>query len=181
MDRFTTCLPFTLAQECPVPNNLTDPRNFSDDPGDPGGKTFCGIIQSEYNSYRHRHGLPMRDVRQLTEIEGLDIYRNNYWLPHCDVLPPGLDLQFFDECVNTGAAEAVKVLQVALGITADGVWGPKTMAAVQGITNLAAVVRAYTARREAVYRQMRGFARFGKDWELRASEIGADALKMVPA
>lgn len=181
-DAFLAAWPFTLAQECPFPKDWSNPKNFSNDIGDPGGPTMCGIIQTEYNYYRVKHGLASQSVRLITEGEGQDIYYNNYWLPHCPVLPAGLDLCFFDECVNTGAGEATKVLQVALSQQSDGVWGPKTMAAVtslQAKPEIVAAINAYTARREAVYRQMKGFGRFGTDWERRAGEIGAEALKMA--
>src|SRR5215469_12907652 len=109
-DRFTTCLPFTLAQECPYPSEWGNPKNFSNDPGDPGGKTMDGIIQIEYDSYRVRQGLTRRDVRNVTEVEGDEIYYTGYWLPYCPELPAGLDLCFFDTSVNEGTFQAVKIL-----------------------------------------------------------------------
>jgi lysozyme family protein len=179
MDRFAACLPLTLAQECPFPNDWSNQKNFSNDPHDPGGKTFCGIIQTEYDAYRRKLGAPLRDVRQMTQAEGHDIYLNSYWLPHCPALPPGLDLQFFDEAVNTGVGEAIKVLQYVLLLEVDGKWGPKTDAAIKALKNTAAYVAAFTARRKAVYREMHGFSEFGRDWTRRAAEIGAAALKMA--
>lgn len=178
-DRFLICLPFTLAQEAPFPNDWSNPRNFSNDPGDPGGKTMCGIIQTEYDHWRRAQGLPVRDVRQLTQVEGYDIYRQNYWEPHCPNLPPGFDLVFFDDAVNQGAHEAIKILQTTLDIPSDGQWGPQTDAAVATIVD-AAEIKKYTARREAVYRMIPTFHRFGADWIRRSQEIEAAALKMVP-
>ena len=176
--RFGVCLPFTLAQECPYPSQWGNPRNFSNDPGDPGGKTMDGLIQTEYDRYRTQLGEPRRDVRECTEVEGDDIYYHNYWLPYCPELPPGLDLSFFDAEVNEGN-HGVKILQQVLGVAADGKWGPKTEAAVVGITDVAKVIRAFTARRAELYRGFRGFTRFGRDWERRTAEIGAASLKMV--
>lgn len=180
-DRFTVCLPFTLAQECPYPSNWGNPRNFSNDPGDPGGKTMDGIIQVEYDRYRVLHALPRQDVRLCSEAEGDDIYRSCYWLPYCPELPAGLDLEFFDTAVNEGTVEAVKILQVALGLKNDGKWGPATEAAVKAIADPRAAIRAFTSRRTEVYTQTSGFTRFGKDWERRSSQIGTAALQMVSA
>lgn len=183
-DRFLLCLPYTLAQECPHPDNWSDPRNFSNDAHDPGGKTMCGITQREYDTWRKQQGLPTRDVRKLTEYEGDVIYHASYWLPECPQLPPGLDMQYFDEAVNTGSTEATKVLQHILGITADGEWGAETDEAVANIADPAEMARAFTARRLAVYHEMRGFQYFGKDWTRRTQEIGKAALEMtsgVPA
>jgi lysozyme family protein len=178
-DLFLTCLPFTLAQECPYPKNWSDPRNFSNDPGDPGGKTMCGIIQVEYNAWQRAHDLPVQDVRKLLQDPGYAIYRQNYWLPHCPTLPPGFALIFFDDAVNQGSEEAIKILQTTLGIPEDGQWGPQTQAAVARMVDIDEI-NAFTARREAVYRMMPSFARFGRDWIDRSVEIKASAVKMIP-
>ena len=178
--RFLACWPFTLIQECPVPGQWNNMRNFSNDAHDPGGETMCGIIQREYDIYRKSKGLPLQDVRHLTRDEGADIYYNSYWLPECPKLPAGVDLQFFDEAVNAGPGAATLILQKSLGIKADRVWGPKTEAAVKAITNSYAVISAFTGYRQAYYRALRGFQYFGKDWIRRAVEIGAEAIKMIP-
>jgi lysozyme family protein len=115
----------------------------------------------------------------MSEDEGYDIYYSSYWLPHCPALANGLDLCYFDSAVNEGGTQATRILQVAIGVGADGVWGPQTDAAVKGISDVTSVINEYTARREAVYRATRGFQYFGTDWLRRASEIGAEALKMA--
>jgi lysozyme family protein len=178
-DRFELCWPFTLAQECPFPNDWANPRNFSNDAHDPGGKTMCGIIQREYDVWRKSHSLPPRDVRQLTQVEGEAIYSASYWDPECPVLPAGLDLCYFDEAVNAGTTEATKVLQYTLGVKIDGDWGPQTAKAVTAIGDVGAVIRKFTDRRLRIYQEMPGFKYFGKDWTRRTTEIGVAALKMA--
>jgi lysozyme family protein len=177
--RFLACLPFTLAQECPHPENWCDPRNFSNDAHDPGGKTFAGIIQREYDAWRKAQGLPARDVRQLTQDEGEQIYLTNYWLPECPRLPRGLDLVFFDAAVNEGVTEATKILQVAIGVEADGLWGQQTQGAIEAIRDVGSVIETFTQRRETVYQMMPGYRYFGSDWMRRSAEIGAEALRMA--
>ena len=120
-----------------------------------------------------------RDVRQLTQTEGKDIYWTSYWMPHCLGLPGGLDLQFFDASVNEGCVEAARILQHVLGLTVDGLWGPKTTARVVEIQDATLVIRTFTMRREMVYKQMKGFRYFGEDWLRRSKEIGDAALKMA--
>lgn len=178
-DRFAICLPFTLAQECPLPNDWSNPRNFSDDAHDPGGKTMCGIIQREYDLYRKAKGLDTQDVRLISEDEGDDIFDEHYWMPYCPRLPIGMDMQFFDAAVNMGTTEAVKILQYSLGINNDGLWGQQTNDAVAAISDVPQAVNKFTTRRMAVYRQMKGFPYFGRDWINRADQIGATALKMA--
>lgn len=164
-----------------MPNDWSNRRNYSNDAHDPGGATMCGIIQREYDVYRKSHGLPVRPVIQLTQAEGDEIYETSYWEPDCSKLPAGLDLCLFDESVNAGPHEGIKILQAALGIPADGSWGPQTDMAVKGIFNVAVVIKAFTARREAYYRALSGFKYFGTDWIRRSEEVGAAALKMVVA
>lgn len=178
-DRFYTCLPFTLAQEAPDSSDWSNLKNFSDDAHDPGGETMNGIIQREYDTFRKSEGLPTQDVRKITQDEGDTIYEDSYWLPYCPKLPAGLDLSFFDSAVNEGTTEAVKILQFSLGVASDGDWGPLTDAGVTAIKDVPAAIKAFTARREAVYRLFNGFQYFGTDWERRSAEIGAEALKMA--
>lgn len=179
-DRFALCLPIVLRQECPKPEHWTDARNFSDDAHDPGGHTMCGITQREYDHCRKQQGLKPRDVRQLTEAEGRDIYWRSYWLPECSQLPAGLDLVYFDEAVNAGPHAATVLLQRAIGIDADGVWGPHTVLALKGAAHdLRATIAAYTKAREHYYKSLRGFQYFGKGWIRRAEEVGSIALHMA--
>jgi lysozyme family protein len=175
--RFLACLPLTLAQEAPDSTNWSDPRNFSNDPSDPGGATMEGITQAEFTRDCHKYGWPLVPVIQITQEQGYFIYYNNYWLPYCPKLPPGLDLCEFDTDVNQGPGEGVRILQTALGVASDGVWGPITQSAVAAITNVPSVIEAFTSRREQVYEQTRNFPRFGTDWMRRAEEIGTAAAR----
>jgi lysozyme family protein len=182
MDRFDICLPFTLRQECPHPEDWSNPANFSNDAHDPGGETMCGIIQREYSAFRIRRGLPSQDVRNISLSEGTQIYRENYWLPHCDslfiTLAPGVDLCLFDANVNMGSHEGTKLLQFCIGADIDGEWGPQTDQMLKDYKAPETLCETYTMRRKTVYREMRGFQYFGRDWIRRADEIGAAAIKM---
>lgn len=171
--------PNTLAQEGPYPNDWTNPKNFSNTPGDPGGATMDGIIQTEYNLFRVAQGEPVQSVRLITQTEGAYIYYSRYWLPHCPSVPSGLKLSLFDSNVNEGPGEGTRILQFAVGANVDGVWGPETNKAVAAITNVVAVINAFTARREAVYQETSGFGRFGADWIRRAVEIGRQSLALA--
>ena len=71
---FLACLPDTLAQECPFPNDWSSSKNFSNTPGDPGGATMCGIIQTEFNQYCKETGQAYTSVINCTENQGYTIY-----------------------------------------------------------------------------------------------------------
>jgi lysozyme family protein len=130
---------------------LVHEGGFSDDKHDPGGRTFQGIIQTEYDTYRRSKGLPLRDVIKLEPAERDEIYRGNYWDPsRADALPAGLDYVVFDGAVNSGLSRSVKWLQRALGsVPIDGHLGPITLAAVGQCADLHRLIEtACEARRE---------------------------------
>jgi lysozyme family protein len=129
--QFEACLPYTLIQEGGNSNDLHDP----------GGRTHKGIIQREYDRFRRSKGLPLQSDYLMSDDEVREIYWTEYWLPHCPSIAPGLDLSFFDNCVNEGPLRAIVLLQRALGITADGQWGPRTQAAVDACEPLPTLVR----------------------------------------
>ena len=81
---------------------------------------------------RHRGQSAAVDaLRALTKKETAAIYRALYWdACHCGQLPSGIDLAVLDCAVTEGPALAVRVLQEAANVKADGLIGPVTLAAV---------------------------------------------------
>jgi lysozyme family protein len=169
--KFETCLPDTLVQE----------GGYSNDAHDPGGMTMLGIIQKEYDLKRRQWGLPTQWVKNISKDEMRTIYYTDYWLPYAPELPAGLDLEFFDLCVNGGQHRAIVTLQRALAISSDGLWGLQTEDAVTTMIaagNPARTIMAFKAEREAFYRSLSTFRFFGKDWIRRSEEIGSQAAAM---
>ena len=151
---------------------LVHEGGYSNHPSDPGGPTMKGIIKRVYDDYRRSKDLPVRDVRQITEAEIQEIYRRRYWdLIQGDKLPAGIDYAVFDGAVNSGPAQATKWLQRALGIPADGVLGPSTLAAVARAQDHDAVVAGIQARRLAMLKALRTWPVFGKGWGRRVEEV----------
>lgn len=114
---------------------------YSNHPDDPGGSTQCGITQATYDSYRTRKGLLPRDVRKITQDEIQDCYQRGYWFASgassCQDGPFATVL--FDFAVNSGVSQALKSAQKLLGLTVDGVLGPKTVARLQETTQAEAL------------------------------------------
>ena len=74
---------------------------------------------------------PHLDIANLTRTRAIEIYRRDFWRrPGCDKLPAQLRYPYFDVAVNSGPGTAARLLQQAAGVTADGVLGPATLAAV---------------------------------------------------
>lgn len=92
------------------------------DPHDPGGATRWGIAQTFH---------PELDVLSLTRDDAVDLYWREYWIPaRCSHMPEIVAIAHFDHAVNRGVARANESLQTVVGADADGVLGPKSMAAL---------------------------------------------------
>jgi lysozyme family protein len=172
--RFVACMPFVLEQEG-VPGN-------SDDPHDPGGRTHEGIIQTEYNAYRHGKGRPLQSVYLATDAEVDEIYYTQYWKMLAYKMPPGLDLSVLDNDMNEGIGGGCKVLQRTLGVAADGQWGIISQAALDhtiAVHGLPALITSYAVGRLSYYRSLGDYRFFHVDWNRRTVEIRDESLKMV--
>lgn len=114
----------------------------SDHPLDRGGLTKWGITQRAYDRWRVTTGAAKQTVLLCTVDEMRAIYRADYWEPcSCDELPPALARAVFDMAVNSGPAQAKRTLQRSLGVAADGVIGPVTIAAAQQHGNVLAFLK----------------------------------------
>lgn len=165
---FDRVLAFTLREE----------GGNVDDPHDHGGRTSRGVTQRVYDAYRKGRGQAAQDVYRATSAEVRDIYRAQYWNPWCGKLPAGVDLMFFDIAVNAGPGQAVKLLQKALSVEADGAMGMHTLGAVEA-TDPVALIGAYAERRRAFYRALRQFPRYGKNWMARTGRAERAALLLA--
>jgi lysozyme family protein len=73
---------------------------------------------------------PTEDIANLTRTRARALYHADFWnAVRGDELPPALAPMVFDFAVNSGPARAVPMLQQVLLVQADGVIGPRTLAA----------------------------------------------------
>jgi lysozyme family protein len=132
---------------------LKEEGGYVDDPDDSGGATNHGVTQDTYDHYRLNHGLQIKDVREIADHEVSDIYGSMYWLPaHCAELPPKLGICHFDWAVNHGVRGAIETLQTALYVTADGIFGAQTRAALEKEPE-AETIKEYLDNRREWYRE----------------------------
>jgi len=142
---------------------------LTQDPLDPGGLTNFGISQRAF---------PDLDVAALTREEAIEIYRAHYWRPlRCDELPAQVAILLFECGVNQGVPTATRLLQLAVGVRADGRIGPATLEAVRRHPHddLAAEL---CARRALEYAKLPPFRldRYGFGWMRRLMECYRFAL-----
>ncbi len=147
-------------------------------PDDPGGMTNLGVTKRVWEEWT---GDPATeaDMRALTPEMVGPLYKTRYWdAVRADDLPSGVDLCVFDAAVNAGVGRASKFLQQAVGVTADGQIGPKT---VEATTAKPAdeVVAKFCDLREAHYKSLPTFATFGKGWMRRLASVESEAQTLT--
>lgn len=127
-------------------------------PEDPGGETKYGISKRSYPDV-NIGGLSIEDAKR--------IYKRDFWdALNLDEFPELLGEAMFDSAVNSGKRAAVLWLQKALGVQADGVLGPKTMAAVKATDENQLAMRFY-GQRLAFLCDLRTWPTFGRGWAKR--------------
>lgn len=169
--RFAACFPITEAWE--------GWHQYSNDPIDPGGMTWCGLTQRAYTAYRAQKGLPYQWVKTASDDEIKDCFRINYWnAVRGDELPAGLDLVMYDIAINSGPITAIKFLQQALDVSVDGQFGLDTMGALKA-KDAAWLINKICDHRESFWKSLTTFWRFGPGWMNRGKSIRAKALAMV--
>lgn len=143
-----------------------DPNGaFSDEPDDHGGPTRWGITQAE----AQRHGF---DVRALTREQASGIFKSDYWC-FDGVVDQRVATKLLDMAANMGRGTAIRIAQKIVGVTADGVWGPATEAAVNsvGADLLAKLVTACVKRYASIVGADHTQAEFIVDWMDRALKV----------
>ena len=122
---FETALSFTLYFE----------GGFSNHPADKGGRTYKGILQTEYNTYRRQGGLPPLDVTQMSDSELMEIYQGYWDNSRSATMHPALAVVMFDTAINFGINNSVTFLQQALGLPQTGIFDAKTKEALANGNN----------------------------------------------
>ena len=145
---------------------------------DPGGRTNLGVTQRVWEEWIGKPATEA-DMRSLTVEMVSPLYKKRYWdAVRGDDLPSGVDLCVFDCAVNAGVGRASKFLQQAVGVTADGQIGPKTVAAVTALP-ADVVIEKFCNLREEHYKSLSTFATFGKGWMNRLNSVEAESVHLA--
>lgn len=110
-------------------------RGFADDPDDRGGATMVGVTIGTYRSYCKYKGKKVPSVTDLKNIsykEWRDIVHTMFWSKwKADLIEDqNVANMIVDWVWASGQGIGIKRVQKILGVTADGIVGPKTIAAV---------------------------------------------------
>jgi lysozyme family protein len=165
---------------------LKSEGGFTDDERDNGnklpdgrkGSTMLGVTQ--FNWEQHvGHQVTHDDMRKLTPADVEPLYKKKYWdVVRADELPSGIDYLVFDMGVNAGPGRSIKLLQTAVGVPADGGFGPVTMAAVQSVDPVTLIER-FSAEKVVFYRSLDSFSVYGTGWLNRVADVKLKANSMI--
>jgi lysozyme family protein len=127
-------------------------------PKDPGGETKFGITKRSY---------PQEDIRGMTLDRAKAIYKRDFWdKVRGDELPMPVAFNLFDGAVNSGPSQAIKWMQAAADVAADGKLGPMTLAALLAGDPLLLAAR-YNGFRLRFMTELNTWSTFGKGWARR--------------
>ena len=145
---------------------ITHEGGFSNHPDDPGGATMYGVTEAVARAEGYTGSM-----KDLTLDFAKSVYRKRYWdACRCDQMPDPLRYPLFDAAVNSGPGQAIKWLQLAVGVKVDGAIGPVTQQAVN-------VLPAQVTRQKMVGARLRfmtnlaNWPSFSKGWARRIAAI----------
>lgn len=140
-----------------------DPGNWT------GGRVGVGTLKGTKfglaaNTY------PNLDIKNLTLAQAKSIYKKDWWDKlGADGMHSAIVFQLWDFAINAGKSRAIKELQQAVGVPADGIIGPQTLAAVNS-HDLNDVILSLTAERLKFYTSLSTFKTYGKGWTNRVAD-----------
>jgi lysozyme family protein len=128
---------------------------------DPGGETKYGISKRAF---------PAEDIKALTLPRAKELAASYWRSAHCDELPAELRGAVFDCAFNQGPGTAIELLQRALDVQRDGVFGRATRSAMaKWIAD--ELLDAFMAERAMRYIGTRNFDRNGRGWFRRLFDV----------
>ena len=133
---------------------------------DRGGATIFGIAQNSH---------PHINIETLTLAEAKKLYEKAYWIPsRASEMPSPICIAHFDAAVNHGISRANKLLQQAIGVADDGVFGPasmKTLLAVHHFLTPEMIVQPRRDFFKKIVANRPDQEVFLKGWEARCDKV----------
>lgn len=152
-------------------------KGYHNIPGDKGGPTMCGVTLATYSGWCRSHGLPCPTAQTLARMpyaQWVEIARGQFWERYrADAIANQSVAEMFVDWAWTSGAGGVKAAQRALGLTADGVVGPKTVARLNAPESEGTwrTLRDARLRFYAACAAKPGQAKFGKGWRNRVTSM----------
>ena len=151
---------------------------YSDDPNDPGNWTGGAVNAGELKGTQcgiSARSYPTRDIKSLTPAQIKAIYLEDYWdKVGGDILPDVLAVALFKQAVNVGVFGAIKALQRAMKVDADGVLGQISIGTASSHPPKI-LLEQFLTECAWSYTQMSAFPRYGKGWLSRVIQTAVEA------
>ena len=117
-----------------IPFILKWEGGFTNDPADRGGATMKGITIGTFAAYRNTKGKPaptVTDLKNISDQEWEDVFKSLFWDRwHADNIKTQSIANILVDWVWASGKYGITIPQRILGVTQDGVVGPKTIEAL---------------------------------------------------
>jgi lysozyme family protein len=174
-DNFEFSLVLVLKSEGGFTTDIHDNGNKL--PDGRAGSTNLGVTQANWEAFVG-HPVTWDNMKALSAETVAPFYKRKYWdVAHCDELPQGLDYLVFDFAVNAGVGRSIKTLQTAIGVTADGSFGPLSLSAINNLEPKLLIER-FTDAKEKFYKALNN-PTYEKGWLARVATVEKSALSMI--
>jgi lysozyme family protein len=140
--------------------------DFADLENDAGGKTRFGVTEAVARAAGYAG-----DMRELPLNLAKSIYRSQYWdAVRGDELPADVRYYVFDAAAASGVRQSILWLQRALGVAADGVLGPVTLAAANA-ANPGRLKARLLSQRLRFMAGLSNWPSFSRGWSRRVADL----------
>ena len=174
-DNFESSLALVLKSEGGFTSDTHDNGNKL--PDGRAGSTNLGVTQANWEAFVG-HPVTWDNMKALKPETVAPFYKRKYWdMAKCDDLPNGLDYLMFDFGVNAGVGRAIKTLQTAIGVTADGALGPLSLSAINNLEPKLLIER-FTDAKEKFYKSLNN-PTYERGWLARVEQTEKSAMSMI--
>ena len=174
-DNFESSLALVLKSEGGFTSDTHDNGNKL--PDGRAGSTNLGVTQANWEAFVG-HPVTWDNMKALKPETVAPFYKRKYWdMAHCYNLPTGLDYLVFDFGVNAGVGRAIKTLQTAIGVTADGSLGPLSLSAINNLEPKLLIER-FTDAKEKFYKSLNN-PTYERGWLARVAQVEKSAISMI--
>lgn len=130
--------------------NRAAKKGFVNDPDDNGGATMVGVTFGTYKTYCKFKGFKtpsINDLKNMPYKVWRDIVYSMYWNKwKADTIKDQSVANMVVDWIWHSGSATIKKVQQAIGVTADGIVGPKTINALNGDTDIK--TKVYNLRKQ---------------------------------
>ena len=156
---------------------------WSDDHKDAGGATMCGVTLNTYRQWCKGRGYPSptkEDLRKIPYTHWHLILKKNFWdKASADLIVTKAIAYITVDWIWASGPKVIKRIQKILGVTQDGVVGPKTIKAINTADQRLLFTQIKTDRArylDEICKARPANIRFLKGWQNRLNAITYNAL-----